>query len=180
MAPYLGCRGADTPGWFDVSPKNSAPDVMHKPEHCRDEAANHQLPIAAASWIIWIVSVEKCSSLRQNLMQICCSTCSFWMRQPHSAHAYQWCLRPPLTNTAKSSVFTHANSSPLSLAARLHRCPTNHSRYINHDWTFSGQTSYIYCRIVIPIIYIFHFKLYETDSRNSYFQSVLYLCMHKI
>ena len=41
---------------------------------CCDEAANHQLPIAAAFWIILIVSVDECSSLTQNLMQICCST----------------------------------------------------------------------------------------------------------
>ena len=39
-------------------------------ECCLDKAANHQLPIAAAFWIIWIVFVEECSSL----MQICCST----------------------------------------------------------------------------------------------------------
>ena len=48
--------------------------MIHKQVHCWDEAANHQLPIAAAFWIIQIVSVEECSSLMQNLMQICCST----------------------------------------------------------------------------------------------------------
>ena len=47
-APNLGCRGAESPGGFDVSPKNSARDVMHEWACCRDEAANHQLPIAAA------------------------------------------------------------------------------------------------------------------------------------
>ena len=72
----LGCMGAESPGWFDVSPKTSAGDVMHERAHCHDEAANHQLPIAAAFWIIWIVPVEECSSLTQNLMQISCSTCS--------------------------------------------------------------------------------------------------------
>ena len=49
---------------------------MHEWAHCRDEAANNQLPTAAAFWIIQIVSTEECSSLTQNLMQICCSTCS--------------------------------------------------------------------------------------------------------
>ena len=39
-----------------------------------DEAASCQLPVAAAFWIILIVSEEKCSSLTQNLMQIHCST----------------------------------------------------------------------------------------------------------
>ena len=51
---------------------------------------------------------------------------------------------PPLTSTVKSSLFMHVDSSPLSLAARLHGCLTNHSCYINNDWTFSGQTSYIF------------------------------------
>ena len=41
---------------------------------CCDEAANHQLPIAADFWVILIVSMEECSSLMQNLMQIHCST----------------------------------------------------------------------------------------------------------
>ena len=49
---------------------------MHELVHCYDEAVNHQLPIAATFWIIQIVSIEECSSLMQNLMQICCSTCS--------------------------------------------------------------------------------------------------------
>ena len=40
----------------------------------RDEAANHQLPIATGFWIIWIASTEECSNLTQNLMQIHCST----------------------------------------------------------------------------------------------------------
>ena len=75
-APHLGCRWAKSPGWFDVSPKNSAWDMMHEKAYCCDEATNHQLPIAVAFWIIWIVSAEECSSLMQNLMQIHCSTCS--------------------------------------------------------------------------------------------------------
>ena len=73
-APNLGCRGAESPGWFDVSPKNSAWNVMHKQGHYSNEAANHQLPIAVAFWIIQIVSTEECSSLTQHLMQIPCST----------------------------------------------------------------------------------------------------------
>ena len=41
----------------------------------------------------------------------------------HTAHMLtQWHLLPPMTSTVKSSLFTHAHSSPLSLAARLHRC----------------------------------------------------------
>ena len=74
--PNLGCRGAESPEWFDVLPKHSAWDGMHKWAHCCDEVPFHQLPIAVAFWIIRIVSVEECSSLMQNLMQIHCCTCS--------------------------------------------------------------------------------------------------------
>ena len=56
--PYLGCRGSESPGWFDVSPENSTQDMMHKRECCHDEAPNSQLPIAVAFWIIWIVLQE--------------------------------------------------------------------------------------------------------------------------
>ena len=73
-APNLGSRGAESPGWFDVLLKNSAQDVIHERVHCHDKATNHQLLIAAAFWIIWIVSVKECSSLTQNLIQIHCST----------------------------------------------------------------------------------------------------------
>ena len=72
-APNLGYRRAESPEWFDVSQKNSAWAVMREQMHCCDEAANHQLPIAAAFWIIWMVSAEDCWSLTQNLMQMCCS-----------------------------------------------------------------------------------------------------------
>ena len=70
--PNLGSMGAESSGWFNVSPKNSALDVMHGQACSHDEAANHQLPIAVAFWIIWIVSAEDCSSLMQNLMHIHC------------------------------------------------------------------------------------------------------------
>ena len=53
--------------------KNSAWDVMREQAGC-DEAANLQLLVAAAFWVIQIVSVEECSGLMKNSMQICCST----------------------------------------------------------------------------------------------------------
>ena len=111
--------------------------------HCCGEAANHQLPIAAAFWIIQIVSTEECSSLLQNLMQSCCSTHSVIL----NATATQYtCSLNGVYHThwlVKSSLFMHVHSSPFSLAARLHQCCTNHSRYVNNGWTFSRQTSYI-------------------------------------
>ena len=51
-APNLGRRRAESPGWFDVLPDNSAQDMMCEWARCHDEAAHHQLPIAAAFWII--------------------------------------------------------------------------------------------------------------------------------
>ena len=69
----------------------------------------------------------------------------------HTVHMLtQQCLLSPLTSTVKSSLFTHTHSSPLSLAARLHRCRANSSRYIINGWSFSGQTISIYY-IYLPI-----------------------------
>ena len=53
--------------------KNSAWDVIREWACFCDEAVNHQWPIAAAFWVIQVVSAEGCSSLTQNLMQLCCS-----------------------------------------------------------------------------------------------------------
>ena len=138
-AQILGCRGAELLGWFDVLSKNSAWDVMHEWAHCHNEATNHQLPTAAAFWVIQIVSVEECSNLTQNLMQIHRSSYSV-VCNGHTVHMLtQQCLQPPLTSTVKSSLFTHAHASPLSLAARLHRCHANCSHYINIGWTFPDR-----------------------------------------
>ena len=68
-APNLCCRRAESTEWFDVLPKNSAWDVMHEQAHCHDEAANHQLPIAMAFWIIQIISTDECSSLMHNFIE---------------------------------------------------------------------------------------------------------------
>ena len=92
--------------------------MIHEQVHCRHEAANHQLPIAAAFWIIWVVPEEECSSLTQNLMRIHCSTNSVILNV--LATQYTCSLNnihcPPLTSTVKLPLFTHAHSSPLCLA----------------------------------------------------------------
>ena len=76
----------------------------------------------------------------------------------HTVHTLtQWRLPPPLTRTVKASLFTHAHSSPLSLAARLHQYHTNHS-HSNNSWTFSGQTLYIYFYFLFFIVF-FHYHL---------------------
>ena len=105
---------------------------------------HHQLPVAIPFWIIWIVSIEECSSLKQNNADSLICFLSHFKCNGHTVHMLtQRHVLPLLTSTVKSSSFTHAHSSPLSLAARLHRSCTNHSCYINNGWAFSGQTSYI-------------------------------------
>ena len=77
----------------------------------------------------------------------------------HTVHMLtQWHLLPPLTSTVKSSLFTYAYSSSLSLAVRLHRCHANHSCCINNGWTFSIQTSYTYSYTSQHIYHGFLFK----------------------
>ena len=106
--------------------------------------ANHQLPIAVAFWIIWIVSVEECSSLMQDLMQIHCSTSSVILNVTDTQYTCSLSgIYCPHRLVQWSPLFTHAHSSPLSLAARLHQCCTNHSCYINNGWIFPIQTSYL-------------------------------------
>ena len=67
-------------------------------------------------------------------------TQSFWMRQPHSAHTHLRALPAPLATTVKSSLFVHVHSSPLSLAAKLHRCIANCFYYIHNGLTFPDRT----------------------------------------
>ena len=86
QVPNLGCSRAESPGWFTVLLKTSAPDVMHKRVQSRCEAANHQLPIAAALWIILIVSAEECSSSTEDLMQIRCSAHSVILNAMATQH----------------------------------------------------------------------------------------------
>ena len=117
---------------------------MHEWACHRDETASYQFPIAMAFWIIQIVSAEECSSLTLNLMQTCCSThSSHFECNGHTAHMLtQQRLPPPLTRTAKSSLFTHAHSSPLSLASSLHECNSNHC-YTNNSWIFFPDRCHI-------------------------------------
>ena len=120
-APNLDCRVAESPGWFDVSQKNSAQDVMHEWACNCDEAANHQLSIARAFWTIQIVSMDQCSRLTENLMQIRCSPLCHFECYRHRTHMLtQWNVPPSLTSAVKSLLFMHVHSSPLYLAAMLH------------------------------------------------------------
>ena len=71
----------------------------------------------------------------------------------------QWQLLLPLTSTVKLPLFTHAHSSPLSLAARSQLCHANCSHCSNNGWTFSGQTLYFkFVHILWSITYKHNFK----------------------
>ena len=68
----------------------------------------------------------------------------------HTVHMLtQWCLLPPLTSTVKSSLLTHAHSSPLSLAAWLHPCHANRSHYIN--WLAFFWTDLVFEMFVLSL-----------------------------
>ena len=68
---------------------------------------------------------------------------SYFEFSGHMAHVLtQRHLPHLLTCTVKSFLFMHTHSSPLSLAASLHLCHTNHSCFIKNGCTFSGPTSY--------------------------------------
>ena len=107
---------------------------------CSDEGANHQLPIGEASWIIWIVSMEECSSLTQNWMQTCCSTRSVILNvMATQTHAHS--TASTASADCSEAIIVHTCTfSPLSLAARSHRGHAHHSHYIDNDWAFSRQT----------------------------------------
>ena len=88
--PNLGCRGPESPGWFDILLKNSSWDMMQEWACCHDEAANHQLLVAADFWIIRSFQGRMLKVNAKSDAHLMLSSCaqSFWMRWPHSAHAH--------------------------------------------------------------------------------------------
>ena len=82
--------------WNSLMVWDSAQDMMLERAHHHDKAAHHQLPIAAAFWIIRVVSTEECWSLIQNLMLICYSTRSVILSaRAHSTHAHSMASTTP-------------------------------------------------------------------------------------
>ena len=130
-------REAESLGWFDVLPKN-----------CR----RHDTWADVLSWCSCQSPVAHSCSLLEHFHRamlrlnaksdadLLLYSLSDFECDNHTVHMLtQWHLLPPLASTMKSSLFTHAHSSPLSLDAMLHR---NHSLYINNGWAFPGQTLY--------------------------------------
>ena len=117
---------------------------MHEWVHCHDEAAN-QLPVAHSCGLLNHLNSSSGGLFKLNakfdaypvlylLKHFECNS--------HTVHMLtQQRLQSTLTSRVKSSLFMHVRSSPLSLAARLHRCCENRSSCINNGWTFSRHTS---------------------------------------
>ena len=142
-APNLGCREAESPGWFAVLQKNctrrdasagtlswwSCPSpvtcncgLLSNPNTFHGGMFKLNAKFDANSWLYSLNHFE-CDG--------------------HTVHMLtQWYLIIPTTSTVRSSLFTHVHSSLFSLAARLLRYRSNHPHYINNGWTFSRQTVY--------------------------------------
>ena len=104
-----------------------------------------QSPVAYSCSLLYHLNsfCEECSSLMQNMMQnIALLSQSFGIRRWHSTHAHSTVSTTPTDQYSEVILLMHVHSSPLALAARLHRCPGNGSCYINNGWTFSVQTLY--------------------------------------
>ena len=111
--------------------------MMHEWARFHDEAANHQLPIFLNHLNSFQRGLFK-SNAKFNADSLF-HLLSHFECDGHTVHELtQGHLSSPLTSTVKSLLFTHAHSSPL-LAARLHRCCSNCSCYVNNGWTFSRQ-----------------------------------------
>ena len=119
--------------------------MIHEQACCHDEAANHQLPIAAALLNHLNSSCRRMFKRHTEFdADLVLYLLSHFECDGHTVHVLtQWRLPPPLTSTVKSSLFAREHSSPLSSAARLHRCHANCCCYINKGWTLSRQTLYI-------------------------------------
>ena len=121
--------------------------MMHEWAHCCDEAASHQLPIAAAFWTIQIVSMEEDSSLTQNLMQICLSTHSIIlnvMATQYTCSLNGVCCPHWLVQWSRHSSHTHITVHSPWLPGYSHLAQTILLILIMTMAGLSTQTLYIY------------------------------------
>ena len=172
--PNLGCRGAESPGWFEVSPNCTRCDAW----------------VGALSWWSCQSPVAHSCSLLNQLNSFCGGMFKLSTKfdadlLPYSVILFYfffifWSLLPPYCSvilnmtphsTAQSFWIWHHTvhtcslngiycphwlqwshrscvciPSPLSLATRLHWCFANRSHYLNNGWSFPRQTSLLYVR----------------------------------
>ena len=147
-APNLGCRGTELPRWFDVSSKTSALQVMCEWVHYLMKLPITSCPELQPSESLQYFPQRNVKLNAKFCVDLLLYSLSYFEWNGHTVHMLtQWHLPPPLISTVKSSLFMHVHSSPLYLAAWLHRCHSNYSSYINNGWTFSEQTVCIYIYI---------------------------------
>ena len=138
----VGCRGAESPEWLDVSPKNFIGDVIQEWARSREEAANHLLPRAAAlnhmnrfhGGMFKLNTKFDAGPLLYSLVlnvmatQYTCSLSGIY--HPH-------CLVQWSRQCSRMRIPVHSPWLPGYIDV------TNHSHHVNNGWTFSGQTSYL-------------------------------------
>ena len=128
----LDCKGAELPGWFDVFPKdyrrhNSWGGTLSR-WSCNQSPGAHSwgflnYPNSFCRGMFKLIAEFHAGSLLYSHNHFECDG--------HTVHMLnQWRLPPPLTSAVKLSLFMHAHSSPVSLAARLHQCHVHCSHYI--------------------------------------------------
>ena len=142
--PNLGWSGAESSGWCSVLPKK-----LHKMWCMSGHIVMTKLPITSCPQL---QPLKHPNSFRRGMLKLNVKfdaglflyPLSHFECNSRTVHMLtQRRLAIPLTSTVKS-LFTDVHSSPLFLAARLHRCHENYSCYINNCWTFSGQASYVH------------------------------------
>ena len=128
--------------------------MMREQVYSRDEPTNHQLLIAVAVFFILHLCtrcnipeslLNHMNSFHRGMFKLDAKfhanlllySLSHSECNNHSHILSQGRLPPPLTSIVKSSLFTHTDFSPFSLAVRFHQCLANCSHYINNGWTFS-------------------------------------------
>ena len=129
---------------------------MPEQARCHDEAANHQLVVHSCGLLNHPNSF--CRSMFKFKAKfdadLLLYSLSHFEYNSHTVHMLtQQCLLPPLTSTVKSSLFTHVHFSPLSLAARLHRCHTNFLIILTMPGLFPDRSHMLKC-----FNYNFYFK----------------------
>ena len=130
---------------------------MHEGVCCGDEADNHQLPAFMATeghnhgnhgcGLLNHLNSFHGGMFKLNAKfdaDLLLYSLSHFECDGYTVHMLiQWCLPPPLTSTVTSSLFTHAHSSPLSLAARYINVVQTVLILLTVAGFFSEQTWYI-------------------------------------
>ena len=139
----MGSKGAESPERFDVSPTNSARDVM-----CEQACGwwSCQSPVAHSCGLLNHPN-SFCKGMFELYTKSDTDLLLYWLSHfecnSHTVHMLtQPCLPPPLTATMKS-LFTHAHSSLRPLPSKLHWCCTSHSHYVTMAGLFPDRLHHI-------------------------------------